>query len=361
MDVYEQLQQTLDANAVGAPASHYYDEILRIMFTEEEATIAVEMKFSPMTVEKISAATGIEPKLLKSKLETMADKVAIMSMDKGGERRYALLPNLPGLFEFPFMKGNRTPELEKLGKLWEQYHHDAMGKAFADSLTPQIRVVAVEKALGAENHALSYDAVAHLIDGANYIALAHCACRVSVNACDKVTEVCLLMNIPARFLVQRGYARQIDKKEAMAVLDHAEEAGLVHTSNNSADQASVICNCCSCCCTILRGKTQLNQPNAFATSAFVAYAESDECTGCGTCIDDRCPMEAINLEDDVAVVVEAKCIGCGLCVSGCPSEAMIMKNRETPSHPINETARDMVMKVLDEKDKTEDFLKIMQR
>ncbi len=72
-------------------------------------------------------------------------------------------------------------------------------------------------------------------------------------------------------------------------------------------------------------------------------------------------MEAVELVDDIAVIVGAKCIGCGLCVTGCPSETMTLKDRDAPSHPINETARDMIMKVLEEKGKTEDFLKIMQR
>ena len=65
-----------------------------------------------------------------------------------------------------------------------------------------------------------------------------CACRVSVAKCDKPKEVCLIFGETGEFLVERGFARQISKEEGMKVLDLAEEAGLVHTSNNSADRAT---------------------------------------------------------------------------------------------------------------------------
>jgi ferredoxin len=274
---------------------------------------------------------------------------------------YGLVPTIPGLFEFPFMKGADTPELQKLGKLWEQYHRDAMGKVFGSSPTPLMRVVAVAKALTPQNKALPYEVVANLIRGASFIGLAECACRVSVRGCDKPTDNCLIFDTPAKFLVSRGYTREINKEEALRVLDRAEQAGLVHTSNNSADKANMICNCCPCCCTVLRGRSQLDLPNAFATSSYVAKVVADDCNGCGICVDERCPMKAITITDTIAVVDEKRCIGCGLCVTGCPTNAMALVDRPAPSHPVCANSRDLGMKVLSEKGKLEEFLKIMKR
>ncbi len=361
MDIYEELRQVLDAHPTGAPQSKYFDEILRMMFTPEEAAIAAKMCFSPRSVEQISAATGVDAQELEKKLEVMADKMAIFSTDKDGKRLYGLMPTIPGLFEFAFMKGAGTAELKKLGKLWEEYHHDAMGAVFGSSKTPLMRVVAVQKSLNAQNQAHPYEEVAHLIKNAETIALAECACRVSVGKCHKPTDNCLIFDSPARFLISRGYAREIDQEQAMAVLDAAEEAGLVHTSNNSSDRANMICNCCPCCCTVLRGRTQLELPHAFATSAFLAEVLPDNCNGCGICADDRCPVKAITIQDDLAVIAEARCIGCGLCVSGCPTGTMAMKNRVAPSHPVCPSSRDLGMKVLQEKGKLGKFLEIMKR
>ncbi len=57
----------------------------------------------------------------------------------------------------------------------------------------------------------------------------------------------------------------------------------------------------------------------------VALINADECTGCGTCVDE-CPVEAISLNDkDIAVVNADECTECGACVDACPVEAISME------------------------------------
>ena len=82
----------------------------------------------------------------------------------------------------------------------------------------------------------------------------------------------------------------------MDALRRSDEAGLVHTSNNSQDRANVICNCCPCCCTVLRGRTELNHPHAFEPSRFEAKVDDAACTGCGVCAEERCPVKAIEMK-----------------------------------------------------------------
>ena len=52
-----------------------------------------------------------------------------------------------------------------------------------------------------------------------------------------------------------------------------------------------------------------------------AKTDSEKCTGCGVCID-VCPLEAISLNDGIAVIDEDTCTECGLCVDECPSDAI---------------------------------------
>ena len=248
---------------------------------------------------------------------------------------------------------------KELGKLWEEYHHEALGSAFAGNPTPLMRVVAVEKSIPSQDRIHPYDEVKNFINTANFIALADCACRVSVEKCDKPKDVCLIFESAGEFLVERGFARKISKEEGLKVLDKAEKAGLVHTSNNSADKANLICNCCPCCCTVLRGKTQLKHPHAFEPSRFAAFVKSDDCTGCGICEDERCPVKAITITDDIALVNEAECIGCGLCVTGCPLEAIeLIERKQLPAVPAS--TQEMAVKVLREKGRLEAFMKVMQ-
>ena len=52
-----------------------------------------------------------------------------------------------------------------------------------------------------------------------------------------------------------------------------------------------------------------------------ATVDAEKCTGCGACVE-VCPLEAITLEDGIAVVDEDTCTECGLCVDECPNEAI---------------------------------------
>jgi len=360
MNIYEQLREILDAHPSTAPRGKAIDKILRLLFTPEEAGLAAKMNFKPKRTADLAGAAGISEAEASDCLESMADKGIIFSKKKDGETLYGLVPLIPGVFEFPFMKGGQTPLHEQLGKLWEEYHRESLGASFAGNPTPLMRVVAVEKSVPVRDRIYPYEEVKQLIENAGYIALANCACRVSIARCDKPREVCLIFEGTGEFLVERGFARKISREEGLRVLDLAEAEGLVHTSNNSADKASVICNCCPCCCTILRGRTQLNHPHAFEPSRFAAFVKSDDCLACTICMTNRCPMQAIELREMVAFVHEDQCIGCGLCVSTCPGGAMgLIERKQIPAVP--ETTQDMAVKVLQEKGRLEAFMKIMQR
>ena len=359
MNNYEQLREILDAHPSTAPKSDIIDEILRILFTPEEAAVAAKMNFKPKKAADISAAAGISEAEASKHLEAMADKGIIFSKNKDGKKLYGLVALIPGVFEFPFMKGSGSPMHDRLAKLWEDYHHESLGASFAGNPTPLMRVVAVEKSVTPQDRIHPYEEVRHLIENSSYLALTNCACRVSVAKCDKPKEVCLIFDGTGEFLVERGFARKISKEEGIRVLDQAEAAGLVHTSNNSADKASVICNCCPCCCTVLRGRTQLNHPHAFEPSRFAAFVKSDKCIACGVCANDRCPMQAIEVGEKAAFVHEEKCIGCGLCVSTCVSDAMgLVERKQMPSVPA--TTQEMAVKILQEKGRLESFMKVMQ-
>ena len=359
MSVYEKLRERLDAHPTTAPKTETIDKILRMLFTSEEAGVAISLNYKPQNVAEIAKSAGISEDMAKKHLESMANKGIIFSRRKNGNVSYGLVGLIPGVFEFPFMNVAKLPMYKELGKLWEEYHHEALGNSFAGNPTPLTRVVAVEKSIPFQDRIHPYDEVKYFINNANFIALADCACRISVEKCDKPKDVCLIFDSAGEFLVERGFARQISKEEGLKVLDKAEKAGLVHTSNNSADKANLICNCCPCCCTLLRGKTQLKHPHAIEPSRFAAFVKNDDCTGCGICADERCPVKAITITDDVAFVDEAECIGCGLCVTGCPTEAIELVNRkQLPAIPAS--MQELAAKVLQEKGRLEAFMKVMQ-
>lgn len=360
MNDYQRLQQKLHAHPAGAPATPTFDKILRILFSAEEASIAAELNFVLMPLAQIVQKTRQPADKVYTMLEAMADRGLVYAKpDRAGSPRYCLLPTIPGLFEFPFMRISDPARRDELGRLWHEYHREALGNEFAGSQTPQMRVIPVQKSLPVNTEIMPYEAVAEMINRARYIALADCACRVSLGNCDRPREVCLIFGDHGRFLVERGKARSITHQEAIKVLDQAEEAGLVHSCNNSMDEFAVVCNCCSCCCTILRGLTELQNPNAFARSGFIVKYIPDECSGCLACLDDRCPVQAISEEDEGVAVDTQRCIGCGLCVSVCPTTALELVRRE-PVPVIPASGRELMGMILVEKGRLEEFIKVNQ-
>ena len=62
--------------------------------------------------------------------------------------------------------------------------------------------------------------------------------------------------------------------------------------------------------------TVYKQKNLF----IMAYVINDDCTACGTCIDE-CPVEAIS-EGDIYKIDADICTDCGSCADVCPVEAI---------------------------------------
>jgi ferredoxin len=54
-----------------------------------------------------------------------------------------------------------------------------------------------------------------------------------------------------------------------------------------------------------------------------AKVKKEECTGCGTCVEE-CPVEAITIDEGegCAVVDEEECVDCGACEEACPIHAI---------------------------------------
>jgi Na+-translocating ferredoxin:NAD+ oxidoreductase subunit B len=333
MDGYDHLTRMYEIHPVGAPKNPLFDEILRILFTPEEANITRAMNFTLKREDRIAFDAGLDIKDARRYLENMARKLILFSKGKDDGRYYSLLPLLPGIYEFPFMKGGGTPVHNKLAKLWDRYYELGLGQSFGGSSTPLARVISVERTIPLNIDIHPYEKVSWVIEEADFLSVGKCSCRVIHKKCGHSLDTCLIFGDFGRFLTQRGVSREITREEAFDILDRSEGEGLVHTTNNVRKNISYICNCCTCCCLVLQGISRLKNPNAVARSGYVAKVDQNVCTGCKTCMDERCNFEAISMEENRAVVDHERCIGCGLCVSGCPEHAVALVRRKDFREP----------------------------
>ena len=55
-----------------------------------------------------------------------------------------------------------------------------------------------------------------------------------------------------------------------------------------------------------------------------AIVDSKKCNACETCVD-SCPVEAIEMNGEVAVINADDCTDCETCIDACPEEAISME------------------------------------
>jgi len=356
MDVYERLQEKFASHPLGAPQNTKFLEILHILFTVQEAELATHLGFSPAPSTDIAEAAGLSEERVVALCEGLAGKGVVYGFQVRGQRRYCLLPTVPGLFEFPLMIRDLPAKTEidrnRLGQLWEEYYHDGWGHELSSSPTPHTRVLPINEAIKSDLRIFPLEEAAHYIREAKYLGLSDCPCRTSQPSCDAPVDVCLTFNYTAKSLSERQAARLITQDEALVVLRRAEDAGLVHCATNTADRVDYICNCCPCCCVLLGVMTRLADSSARIESNFRAAVEVADCLACGDCVD-RCPVEAIELRQ-VAWVDQDRCIGCGLCSTTCASEAIALERVAEAIPPHDH--RELITRLAEEKHRLEVFV-----
>jgi len=344
-EIYKKLREQLDQYALGFPETESGTEIkiLRKLFTEEEASMYLDLTMQLATPESVADRTDRDPQETAELLEKMAKKGLIFRLRRENTVRYGASPFVIGSYEYQLKNMDR-----EFAELIETYMKEGFLDVAKDGFIFPLRTIPVNKSLDTSWQVAPYDDAKEIIKKTKKIALADCICRVQKghieDACDKPLEVCLAFGSHADFYVENGLARYISQEEAIDVLEKCEEAGLVNQPASIVNPGGM-CNCCGDCCGLLRSLNRLPNPAERVLSSYFAVSDPDLCTGCEECLD-RCQMDAITMSDDETTVISAdRCIGCGLCVTTCPVEAIELKLKpdETRGEPMR-SGEELMMK-----------------
>ncbi|MDY6856569.1 MAG: 4Fe-4S binding protein [Thermodesulfobacteriota bacterium] len=336
--IYGDLIQHLGKISFGLYSCPELERLLKALFTEEETRVAINLSpLVPEPPENVAERMKENPDKIAKMLDEMADKGIIYCSQRGEEKWYKIIQVVPGIFEFQFMRGEVTERTRNLARLFDDYSR-VQERMISDKIkiTPFARVIPVEKTIKGDVKVFPFERINRYIDEADTISLSICYCRhekrLLNKGCQHPDDVCLQFGSFARFVVQRGFGKEITREEARQVLKRSNEAGLIHTSNNTRERIGFICNCCICCCGILRSKSFII-PSMAATSNYLAKIEKNNCEGCGYCIE-RCQMGAIYYNNKYVVYVNTdRCIGCGVCVSSCTNNAISLVFRSEQNTP----------------------------
>ena len=319
---YDLMAKALDLLPNGFPRtdSGLEIQILQKICSPQEAALAGLLSGMPEPVEAIAARTGTPSREVSRALFKLVRRGLAWLDKQDGEVRFRLAPFVVGIYE-------AQAELmdHELAHLVEAY---LAGGGAQGIMKPQPALHRVVPAGGTvkSEAILPYDDVRALLLEKKTFSLNDCICRLQQeqlgDTCAYPTRVCLSF-------AERERAPQpgdITHAEALALLDMTEQVGLVHTVTNVTEGVGYVCNCCGCCCGILRGITDFGIAGSVAYANYYAVIEPEFCAGCGTCIE-RCQVGAITEGDGFSVVDHSRCIGCGLCVTGCPNDVARLEHK----------------------------------
>lgn len=360
---YSNLSERLNRFPQGVPPSELLFKILKILFTEKEAELVSTLPIKPFTVEKAAKIWKMDILLAQKFLDQLADKAILVDVQQNGKSVYTLPPPMAGFFEFSMMRYRQDIDQKMLAELFYLYmnvEEDFIKELFTRGETQLGRTFVHEPALPNDDalHVLDYECASEVIQTASQMGIGVCYCRHKMEhlnqACDAPMDICMTFNSSAESLIKHGFARSVDKKEGMDLLQLAYDSNLVQFGENVRERVNFICNCCGCCCEAMIAQRRFSALNPIHTTNFLPEIENNNCTGCGKCVN-ICPIEAMTLfsandpkqpNRNIARLNEDICLGCGLCVRACPTNAIILKQREKRViTPMNSAHRVVLMAI----------------
>jgi Pyruvate/2-oxoacid:ferredoxin oxidoreductase delta subunit len=339
--VYKRLAERLDALPNGFPPAPDGVELrlLAKLFTPEEAELASQLRLTREVPEQVAARTGRDPAGTRQLLKGMARRGLIAAGRTEAGLGYGLMPFVVGIYEMQI--GDMDAEL---AALFEAYYKQAFVEVLR--VKPQVhRVIPVDESVKADLAVHPFESAAGLVNNAQSWGVLDCICRVQKaligEPCEHPVDVCMTLSEAPNAFDNSPTIRAVSRDEALATLQRAAEAGLVHSVSNNQKGLHYICNCCTCSCGILRGMAELGIAGVVAHSSFVNQVDALLCNGCETCLS-YCQFGALTMGEDMVVQVEPlRCAGCGVCVPACPNGALGMVYRPEADRPaIPETIKE---------------------
>ncbi len=360
---YTELVDRLNRFPQGAPPSESLYKILQILFSEREAELVALLPIKPFTAEQASRAWKLDLTETRKVLDGLASRAILLDMEQHGQTTYVLPPPMAGFFEFSLMRLRGDVDQKLLGELFYQYlnvEEEFIRALFVNGETQLGRAFVQEPMLSEENalHVLDYERASEVIQTASHRGVGVCYCRHKMQhmdrACDAPLDICMTFNGTAQSLTRHGYAREVDVKEGLDLLQEAYENGLVQFGENVRQGVNFICNCCGCCCEAMIAARRFGVMNPIHTTNFLPAIDAAYCNGCGKCVT-ACPMEAMTLVSTndphhpkmkKAKLDENVCLGCGVCVRQCDKGSLSLRERaQRVITPVNSVHRVVMMAV----------------
>jgi electron transport complex protein RnfB len=343
----------------GFPKSDSFLKMMEALVTPEEAELLLECT-TPVTVPDLAKRLKVDEKNLAEKLDSLFKRGLIFR----GRTQYQFRRGRHYGFA-----GSIVPNDAEKYRIWHKKWADenptrevnAWMESFKKTGNPIHRVYPSRLAIKSnpaikKEDLLWHEDIEQIFQRAEIIIAGPCGCRagggmmeprkldkdLKSTRCNHPMWNCFQFSnaVLAEARKRGGDMMVYSYEEAIAKVDEAEKAGLVHEGpGNAAVMPGVVCNCASDCCSMLiQSMASGEDMHALYTpSRFQATVEQEKCTGCQECVD-RCSFGSIQMvkvpgsKKMKAQITEKECYGCGVCVVGCQQKAIRFDLIRPPEH-----------------------------
>lgn len=310
---------------MGPPMSDRLVKLISHLFSPEEAEICKGLTFLyPRSVGTISRLCKRDIRAVLPILKSMGQRRVIHEY----QDKFILFPLIPGMFEYVFMTGRKSPWHKKYAEL----NNDLFGTGYiGEYLTREInaiRNIPIQRVIENKNHLVDADLISNMLNAHNNFAvLNYCPCRHSKKLighnCKRATaeDGCLMFGDFSKATVSNGNGRAVSKTAMSDIVAERWGKKLVFlTANVDPTLQNVICTCCDCCCHALETANHYSN-NFLAAAHYIAQVDDSLCSNCGECVF-VCNAYAHVVTNKKHNYLTEKCIGCGHCIEACKRNAI---------------------------------------
>jgi NAD-dependent dihydropyrimidine dehydrogenase PreA subunit/DNA-binding transcriptional regulator GbsR (MarR family) len=352
-DIYRSLGDKIDNLSVRVNKNITLYNILKELYSPEEAQLVTTMPYSLSPADEIARATGIEESRISHILDSLCDKGLVLDLWIGDRYFYTPSPMFVGIFEFTMMRTGKDLDSKKVAKLFNEYMNDEksieVNFGSGQQVSP-LRTMPHEGTILETGYTeiLDYEKITSIVESSQKFAVGLCSCRheklhAGEKECDVPLDTCTTFGRSVDYMVRHKFAQEASRSQVLESIARSREMGLVFSCDNVKNNVSFLCQCCGCCCNILLGLSRFGYPNAVVTSSFIANVNQDTCDGCGKCAK-ACPINAIEMvpagdseikKGKVPQIDTGICIGCGVCSLKCvkTGSLKLIKRKKKVIHP----------------------------
>lgn len=309
--------------------------------TPQEAEVFCELPaFKWFTAFDAAAECGRDEDEVREVCESLALRGMMWRYVRAGVPWYFLMCQIPGYWEVGQMWNcaHSTPEEAKQFVIDCDNVYASTQDKVANMMQPRpcLHIHPVSKDI-VEGDLLPYtDWEAH-IDHHEVFCVAPCQCCQKTEVLNDGERACAdehpLMTCTsfgemAEYLIEIGVGTPLTREEARAQIKSNIDHGLVIEANHTK-AGGTLCACHSDCCGFLGAIVASNgaMPCLEFYSDYNLNYYADSCIQCGACVE-RCPMNAISLDEDGRPVANHLCVRCGQCALACPTSSRTLSPKQ---------------------------------